>query len=86
MQGLQQTFRLLEWALFWRTLVRYILIRHDHQEPFTSILVCLKLVVLGVYASTTTQKEQKFGGEMRVVARFCDVDLTLISGHDPEGL
>lgn len=85
MQGLQQILRLsTEGHLLlgnW-----YILVGHDHQETLAGILVCLKLIVLGVYAGTTAQKEQKLGREMRVVARFCNVDLTLISAHDRGGL
>ena len=61
----------------------YILVRHDNQETFTSILVCLKLIVLGVYASPTAQKEQKLRRKVGVVARFCNVDLTLILGLGP---
>lgn len=60
----------------------YVLIGHDNQETLAGIHVCLKLIVLGMYAGTTAQKEQKLGGEMGVVARFCNIDLTLISGHD----
>ena len=37
----------------------HILVGHDNQETLARILVCLKLIVLGVYAGTTAQKEQK---------------------------
>lgn len=69
---------------FWRYC--YILVGHDHEEAFASILVCLKLIVLGVYAGTTAQKKEKLGGKMRVVARLCNVDLTLMSRNDPRDL
>ena len=61
----------------------YVLVRHDNQETFTGILVCLKLIVFGVDASPTAQEEQKLRREVGVVARFCNVDLTLILGRGP---
>ena len=84
-QGLQQTLKPSTVGLSPGDTCR-ILVRHNNQETLARILVCLELIVLGVYAGTTAQKEQELGGEMRVVARFCNVDLPLTLGYDPGDL
>lgn len=35
-----------------------------------------------MYAGTAAEEKQQLGGEVRIVARFCNVDLTLVSGSN----
>jgi hypothetical protein len=49
------------------------LVGHDDKVAFRGILVGLKLIVGGLVAGAASEKEQKFGGRVRVVGGFRDV-------------